>query len=349
MGKVKGRTTVYNNITSPELLAQVNPENLALEEDYLDQMLGADKTPSTLKQYQANLHIFWCWNLQHNRNKFFVEVMKRDFSRFQSHAIKHWGWSPKRIRTVKATLSSLSNFIENFYDDEYPDFRNVVNKIESPANVAVRTKSVFTEEELQGLLDKLVEQEQYMKACLLSLAMNSGRRKTELTLFKVSFFNDENLICDGALYRTPEEVRTKGRGAIGKRMYLHTLAKPFKPYLDMWLAERERLGITSEWLFPARKNGEWIDEPIGASTFDSWAKTFSRMLEKPFYLHSLRHWLTTMLSKSNIPYDIIQEMIGWESTDMVKIYDDSDSKDKLSMYFGAEGIKNVKQKSITDI
>ena len=41
----------------------------------------------------------------------------KEFAKFQSHTINEWGWSPKRVRTVKATISSLSNFIENILDD----------------------------------------------------------------------------------------------------------------------------------------------------------------------------------------------------------------------------------------
>ena len=57
----KGRTTVYNEITSEEKLKQVNPENIQLEEDFLEYLSSADKSPGTIKQYKANLHIFWCW------------------------------------------------------------------------------------------------------------------------------------------------------------------------------------------------------------------------------------------------------------------------------------------------
>jgi hypothetical protein len=32
----KGRTTVYNNITSEEKMQRVNEDNLQLEEDFLD-------------------------------------------------------------------------------------------------------------------------------------------------------------------------------------------------------------------------------------------------------------------------------------------------------------------------
>jgi len=349
MGRVEGRSTVYNNITSEEKMKQVNPENIELENDFLEYLQSIDRAASTIKQYKANLHVFWCWNLEFNKNKFFVDLTKREIAKFQNHCINEWHWSPKRVRTVKATMSSLSNFIEAILDDEYEGYRPIVRKIESPANETVREKSVFQDDDLQGLLDQLIERKDYMKACALSLAMNGGRRKSEIPRFKVSYFNDENLICSGALYKTPEKVTTKGRGSKGKLLDLYTLAKPFKPYLDMWLKEREKLGIESDWLFPKYKNGEWLDEQIDVSLMDSLAQTFSAKLKKPFYWHSMRHRFTTRLKEYGIPDSVIQDIVGWDSADMVKLYDDTPSEEQFEKYFGAEGIKQVQQNSLDNL
>ena len=350
MGKQKeGRTTVYNNITSDEKLQQVNPDNIQLENDFLEYLASIDRSKGTIKQYKANLHVFWCWNLEFNKNKFFVDLTKREISKFQSHAITVWGWSPKRIRTVKATISSLSNYIENILDDEFEGYKPIVRKIESPADVAVRTKTVFTEDELQELLDKLVASGSYMKACALALAMNNGRRKAELPRFKVSYFDEKNLICEGSLYKSPEKIMTKGRGSRGKMLDVYTLAKSFQPYLDLWLEERKKLKIKSDWLFPKFKDGKWIDEQIDVILLDSWGNTFSKMLNKPFYWHSLRHYFTTKLSEANLPESVIQEIVGWESSDMVRLYNDQTAESQFDKYFGAEGIKSVKQSSLVEL
>lgn len=345
----EGRSTVYNKITSEEKLKEINPENLELENDFIEYLKSIDRSKGTIKQYRANLHVFWCWNLEFNKNKFFVDLTKREIAKFQSHAMNQWQWSPKRIRTVKAAISSLSNYIENILDDEYDGYKPIVRKIESPADTAIRTKTVFQDNDLEILLQKLIERKQYMKACMLSLAMNSGRRKAELPRFKVSYFTDDNLICDGALYKTPEKVTTKGRGSRGKQLELYTLSKPFKPYLELWLEERKKLGITSDWMFPKYKNGEWIDEQVDVSLLDSWSKTFSNILGKSFYWHSLRHYFTTKLKSSGIPDSVIQDVIGWDSADMVKIYDDTPSEEQFEKYFGTNGIKEVKQTSLEDL
>lgn len=349
MAQREGRTTVYNNITSPEKMSQVNPDNLELEKDFLEYLSSIDRSKGTLKQYQANLHIFWCWNLEYNKNKFFVDLTKREIAKFQNHAINTWGWSPKRTRTVKATLSSLSNFIESILDDEYEDYRPIVRKIESPADDVVRVKTVFKMEDLQPLLDELVRRGEIMKACVLALAMYSGKRKAELTRFKVSYFDDSNLICDGALYKTPEKMVTKGRGQRGKLLDVYVLAKQFKPYLDLWLDERKKLGITSDWLFPKYKDGEWVDEHIEPTLLDSYARTFSNIMNRPIYFHSLRHAYTTYLLDQNLPENIVQMIQGWASSDMVRIYDDRTGDSQLEKYFGEDGIKKVESKTLSEL
>ena len=349
MSPTAGRTTVYNEITSEEKLKQVNPENLQLEKDFLEYLESVDRSKGTIKQYRANLHIFWCWNLEYNKNKFFVELTKRELVKFQNHALNVWLWSPRRIRVVKATISSLSNFIESILDDEFEDYRSIIKKIESPTNEAVREKSVFTQEELQPLLDTLVENKDYMKACVLALAMYSGRRKAELTRFKVSYFTDDNLMFGGSLYKSPEKIKTKGRGTKGKLLEVYVLAKQFKPYLDLWLKEREELGITSDWLFPKYKNGEWLDENIDTSTIDSYSRTYTRLLGKPFYPHSCRHMFCTMLLEQNLPESVVQDIIGWSSSEMVKLYDDRSKDSQLEKYFGEDGIKQVETKGLNDL
>lgn len=346
MPRVEGRSTVYNRITSDEKIKNVNPDNLELEKDFLEYLEATDKAKKTIQQYESNLHIIWCWSLEFNHNKAFVDFSKREITRFQNHALGVWGWSPRRMRTVKATARSLENFIERMLDDEYPDYRAIWNKIESPVNEEVRVKTVFTDEELKGFLDHLVELQQYRNACILALAMYSGKRKAEITRFKVSYFNDENLICGGALYKTPEKMVTKGRGQRGKLLDVYVLAKPFKPYLDLWMAERSRTGVESEWLFPDQHNQS---EHIGIPMMNSIAKTFSRMLGRPFYFHSVRHFWTTSMLEANLPEAVVQMISGWSSAEMLRLYDDRSNDSQLEKYFDENGIKSANRTSLEDL
>ena len=81
--KNDGRSTVYNYITSEEKLAQVNPENLELQKDFLDYLVSIDRSKGTIYQYNANLNVFFCWNLEYNKNKPFPKLTKRETSQFK--------------------------------------------------------------------------------------------------------------------------------------------------------------------------------------------------------------------------------------------------------------------------
>lgn len=340
------RKTKYNDITSEESIAKILPENKQLAEDFFDYLKSIDRSKNTIDQYKSDLKIFFVWNLENNNNKKFIDITKREFARFQSHALEVWEWSPKRIRRVKSTISSLSNYIENILDEEeeYENYRSIIKKIESPVNETVREKTVFEADELQKLLDHLVEQKKYMQACCLSLAMCSGRRKSEIPRFKVSYFEDKNVLF-GSLYKTDEKVITKGRGK-GKLLYLYVLKKPFDPYLNLWLQQRKEENIESEWLFPDQND---YTKPMNAGRMDGWSVTYTNFLGKDFYWHSLRHFFTTELAKSNIPTNVIQDIIGWESSEMVSLYSDLSVDDNIGKYFDENGIKQIEKGSIQNL
>lgn len=341
--------SVYNNITSESQMAKVNPENIQLEEDFLDYLTSVDRAESTIKQYKAVLHIFWVWNLENNNNKSFVHLTKREITKFQNQGLNVWEWSNRRMRTVKAVMRSLENYILNILDDEYPNYKKIWDKIESPIDAPAKPKNVMSRKEWQTLLDKLVERQEYAKACLIALGLNSGRRKAELCRFKVSYFSDENLICNGAMYKSPERVKTKGHGSKGKLLYVYTLAKPFKPYLDLWMEQREKAGIKSDWLFPMEIGGKIYDCPMRTTQIDSWFRQFCDIMGKHIFPHMLRHRFTTHLSENGIPATVIKDIVGWSDVSLVSVYDDTEAEDNFDKYFGEEGIKKVVNKGISDL
>ena len=339
-----GRKTKQNKITSPELLAQVNPENLRLMEDFMEYLKSTSRSDGTIRGYRSDCLIFFVWVLQNAKNKYFPKVSKRDIVAYQNWLISNNENYPARVQRLKSHLSSMENYISNILDDEFPDFRPMVRRIESPVNQPVREKTVLADEQCDYLLTRLTDSGQYEKACCLALAFYSGRRKSELVRFKVSYFKDENIIY-GSLYKTPEKVKTKGRGG-GKMLTCYVLSKPFKPYFDLWMAQREKDGIESEWLFPSKSD---VTKHLEISTLDSWSGTFSHILKVPFYWHACRRRTTTALSRSGLPDSVIKEIIGWESLEMVSIYKDIDADEEIGKYFADGEIIQGKQASLADL
>ena len=344
-GGLVPRKTKMNKITNPVLISKVNPDNIELLNDFVDYLRSVQRSETTIKGYISDIQIAWVWCLQHNDNRFYIDWTKRQIVKYQNWLINENSNSPARIKRLKAALSSLGNYVETVLDDEYPTFRNIINKVESPTNQPVREKTIFTDEQINKLLDTLIAFEHYDKACAVALALYSGRRKSELLRFKTSDFSDEHLVCEGALYRS-DPIKTKGRGISGKQLECFTLAKQFKPYFDMWMEYRNAHGIDSEWLFPNKNNPS---EQMPISTLNSWATTFSRILNIDFYWHAMRHMTVTNFKRAGLPDTAIQQYLGWSDISMVPVYSDLKADEQLGMYFNKDGITAPKVKTFDQI
>ena len=341
-----GRKTEQHTVVTPELWLQVLKENKDLLDEFLDYCRGKDMSPASIKGYKNDIEICWVWNLQNNDNKFYIDFTKRDILKYQNWLINTQNLSSNRVRRLKAALSSMSNYIESMLDDIHENYRNIVNKVPAPVKQEVRDKTVLTDEQVDQLLTYLVDKGKYQQACAVALAVSSGSRKSELLRFKVSYFTEEN-IKYGALYKTPEKIKTKGRSSKGKMIYRYVLVKTFKPYFDLWMKQREELGIVGDELFWNKRNGVWNTGDV--SLLNSWAITFSSILGLDYYWHSTRHKFCTDLCQANIPADVIKDIIGWQDTKMVSLYNDSEVDEEISKYFNSDGIKQIEKKSLGDL
>ncbi|MCM1315237.1 MAG: site-specific integrase [Alistipes senegalensis] len=341
---MQGRTTVYNKITTPEKIAQINKDNVQLVRDFAEYLASVDRSPQTISQYKNDLNVFFVWNLEYNDNKPFIKITKRELTRFQNLAINEWRWSSSRIRRVKSVISSLSAYIENILDEEeeFKDFRSIVKKIESPTMETVREKTILTDEQVETLLDVLVERKEYEKAVAVSILCNSGMRKAELLQMKMEYFTPEHLEFN-CLYKT-DKIRAKGRGVKGKQINKYIMNKVDK-YMDLWIQQRKELGIESPWVFVVKHN-EVYERRVN---INNWRNEFSAIIHAPFYFHCLRHKLCSELVANNIPTEVIREFFRWESAEMISIYNDNSAVDDFGKYFSAEGIVQQKNKNITEV
>ena len=315
------RKTYRKIITSDELISQINPENLSLMKKFLKDK-SIRTSPKTIVVYESNLNMFFVWNLQNNDNKQFTDIKKLEFSEFFSYASDELKLGSSRLNNMRSTLSSLSSFIEKFYDEEYPDFRNVILKvIESSPKEVRREKTILTDEQIEDLLQYLNKNNK-QQACWLALAITSGARFSELLIFETNLI-DENRTAFGDLFlETTRKIKTKGRGKSGKLLYKYILKDKFMPFYKSWLKERKKIlkekKLNHNFLF-IKQDGN----PATEATVRGWICDFEEHLGIPFYAHALRHYLVTLFSKKNIPPHLIKELMGWSSLEMVEIYDDN--------------------------
>lgn len=329
------RQTFRDKITSPELTKQINPKNIKLMDKFLKDK--AIRTSSkTIVVYESNMTMFFTWNLLYNENKFFIDIKKLEFSDFFSFASTELKLGSARLNNLRSTLSSMSNFIERFFDEDYPNFRNVILKIvESSPKEMRREKTILTDEQIENLLEHLAKIER-QQACWVALAITSGARFSELLCFETTLI-DENRTAFGDLFlETTRQIKTKGRGKSGKLLYKYIIKDKFLPYYKEWFDERENIlkekKIKHNFLF-IKQDGN----PATGATVRGWIDGFEKYLGVPFYAHALRHYLVTLLSKKNIPQPLIKELMGWSSAEMVQIYDDTSARDRV--YEELKGLK----------
>lgn len=340
-----GRKTKKNILFTDAVWARVNSDNKDLLEEFLEYLRSTDHSPNTIFQYESDLRQFFCYDYSMMGNKHITELTKRDYLKWQNMAINEWEWSPNRLARVRSVISSLENYIECFCDDVWPDFRPLIRKIPAPVKQEVRDKTVLTSEEVETFLQDMLNRGEVERAVLFALATYSGRRKSELPRFKMSDFDDDCVVA-GALYKTRNKIKSKGRGKNGKLIYCYVLKHQFDKYLNVWREYRKEHGIESEWLLP---DPDKSDEQLKLTTIDSWSRVLSKRTGRDIYPHSFRHFFTTYLVSSGIPANIIKDIVSWESLEMVDRYTDLDVEDELDKYFCEDGIKQQSSKGIGDL
>lgn len=321
------RKTYKKIIVTDELLKQINEKNKKLVEAFLKEK-NTRASDMTIEAYRSDLNIFFCWNLQHNENKFFIDIRKLEFAEFFSFATNELKWGSSRFGRCRATLSSLSQFIEKFYDDDYPSFRNVILKsVEGMPKNPVREKTIFTEEDVDKLMKYLEEKDQ-QQALWLALAISSGARFSELFRFTLDVIDVNRTAFDGIFLETSKQIKTKGRTKSGKLLYKYIIKDLFLPAYEKWLPIRKEIlkknGVEEHNSLFIKLDGT----PAVAGTVRSWINGMTRYMEVPVYPHLFRHYITTYLSKKGLPPELIQEIMGWSTLAMVSVYNDTSAKDR---------------------
>lgn len=321
------RKTYRKKITDPEILEQINPKNIKLMNLFIKDK-DRKCSDATIKVYKSNLNIFFCWNVLYNDNKYYPDIKKVELSEFFDFLVNDLKIQGKRFSHHRSTLSGLSDIVIKYYDEDYPSFRNFVNTIIEPIpKDAVREKTVLSDEEVDLIFEVLQQQNKIQELCCFALAVYSGARIAELEQFTVDMIDRENsLSFGGVALQTTKKIRTKGFGKQGKVQPKHIIKDLFLPYFDQWVELRtqilEDLGVEDHGYLFIKNNGERATQTV----IRNWAEKWSKIVDKPIYLHCLRHNLCTYLTKLGLGRDFIIAFFGW-STDMTTTYNDLDDSE----------------------
>ena len=335
-GKIANRS---DEVTDEEW-GEVSEFNRTMVQDYLDNQTHL--SPKSLNAYRSALRIFFVWVKNNLRNKDCVEIKKKEFLRYLNWLINR-GMSESAIKFKKSSVSAFNKFIENFYEEEYPNFRNyVTSEMKIPETGKVFAKEPLTPAEMDHLCEELEKREEWQKLAYVKFTYSTGCRREESRQLlkdvikyepkhKLVTITDENGVehtVESVTYRT-HDIRCKGRSWVGKVRRLQ-FGEDVMKYLKKWIEVRGN--DTCPYMFVSKnKNGE--ARQINESTFNDWCiNEFSEIVGRRTTPHNFRRSrATNLVCYDHRALETAQKLLGHESSETTQMYvirEDSEDADE---------------------
>ena len=294
---------------------------------------STELSKQTVKVYESNLRIWFVWVAENLANKKQLEVKPLEYKRFQNWLVSR-GCSSSDVNNKRAAISSLNGYIEIYYHDEYPTFRNFINKsIKRPPKAAVHDKEPLTKAEFNHLIEVLTERKEWQKIAYLMFTLDTGCRRAESRQLLKSVVNAAPVVKRKdereVLFYQTHPVRCKGSGSVGK-VRRFTFSEATMSALKKWLEHRG--ADDCEHMFVTHYDGRI--RQVSETLFNAWAKAvFAKIIGRRAHPHLLRCSRATQLSiEEGKDIKVLQKLLGHESPVTTQGYivrDGSDDLDEL--------------------
>ena len=305
---------------------ECNDWNKKIVNKFLKQQHLSDKT---LKQYTSALKIFVRYVRDEFDNKPIHKLKARHALDYQNYLME-LQLSSNAVKFKRSAVSSLCNYIELYYGEDYPEFRNIFNKaIPNPPKELVREKNVVAKEDIETLVKELEKQGEYQMIAYFLLSYNTGARRAEIAQMKKEFF-DMPKVKNKDYYATPE-IRGKGRGKGGKKIKL-MYDEATRQAVLRWLEIRGE--DDNEFVFVRKfKNGE--TKELSPDAFNGWfTNKFNKILGYTLTPHALRRSRAThLVVDEGKDINSAKVLLNHNSTETTSIYVMKDDSDELDDVF----------------
>lgn len=284
------RGRVYNKIYTPELWEQVNLENKAILQDFLEEYKQRKKSKGTIDGYFQDIRIIYIYILKKLGNRSILDLKKKDFRGLSIWLSDDCGMSANRVNRLKSSVNSLLTFCEE--DDDYDYDVNWAKKIKGLPRERVRDNDddfFFSYEEFVKVRNLLVERGRLQDAVLWSLGFDSAGRRNEL--YQVE--------KDGLTERNYTNVVIGKRGKKFVLVYLDDTKELIKQYLE----ERGDDEIPSLWYKGSGDNKAAVTPETLYDRMVSISKVLSEVRGEPCncFCHSMRHSRLECLAQGEDP------------------------------------------------
>ncbi len=301
-------------------------------------------SPKSKKAYRSNLMIWFNWVRKNLKNKPQYEIKPLDYLKYQSWLLS-MGHSSSDVDSKRAAISSLCNYIELYYLDEFPNFRTCIAKgMSRPVKKLVHDKIPPTKEEMEMLFRELEKRQDWQKLAYLRYTYDTGCRRAESVQLLKEVVNYQPIektikVADQngneheiiVKYYRSNSTRCKGRGEAGKVRKL-IFSQDTMDAIKKWLEVRG--DDDCPYVFVSRHNGKV--QQLSESALNKWASgLFTKLLGRRFHPHILREARATIgVVEDGKSAEAMQKLLGHESVETtVNHYiikdDDDDEIDEL--------------------
>ena len=320
--------------------AQVNEFNSMILDDFLCN--SAELSPKTRGAYESNLKLWFKWLKDNLHTKSQLNITPLDFKKFQNWMLNR-GCSSSDINNKRAAISSLNGYIEIYYHDEYPSFRNFINKsIKRPPKNVVNEKNPLTKEEFNHLIDVLTEREEWQKIAYLVFTLDTGCRRAEsrqllkevinahpIKRGKMIHHEDGSEEYKEAIFYQTHPIRCKGAGVTGK-VRRFTFSEKTMSALKKWLEVRGE--DDCPYMFITNYGGGV--HQVSETLFNTWAtNVFSAIVGRRVHPHQMRSSRATQLAvEDGVAIEVVQKLLGHENASTTSGYivrDETEDLDEL--------------------
>jgi len=294
---------------------------------------STELSEKTRKAYESNLRIWFVWVKDNLSNKRQIDIKPLEFKRFQNWLVAR-ECSSSDCANKRAAISSLNNYIEIYFSDDYQMFRNFINKsIARPAKVNKHVKVPLTKAEFDNLIESLAEKQEHQKIAYLVFTHDTGCRRAESRQLLKNVVDSKPIVKEKGdkkvVYYLTNKIRCKGRGDLGK-VRQFAFSEATMQVLKKWLEAR---GVDDcPFMFVHKVCGKV--KQVNDTTFNTWASnTFTKIVGRRVYPHLVRSSRATQLVvDEGVDIKVAQKLLGHESSTTTELYvvrDDSEDLDEL--------------------
>lgn len=319
-----GVTAKHSDEITNEMWQKVNKFNRDLVDEFLDSKI--ELSEKSRIQYESGLKIFFWWVHENLNDKNCVEIKKKEFVKYLNY-LTNRGLSESAIKLKKSVISSLCNYIMEFYEDEYPTFRTFVTSSMKVVQTGyVHEKVPLTTEEYEKLCKQLEELEKWQILAWLKFSYSTGCRRAESRQLLKEIVNYEPIVKkvittdkqgnevqkESVKYKT-HKIRCKGKSKIGKVRALQ-FGQDAMDAIKKWLEVRGEDDCPYVFVI---KHPDGAVTQVGESTFNDWCSgLLTKLVGRRVHPHLLRESrATNLVVEEGKSLETAQKLLGHESSE----------------------------------